>query len=126
MVKELIKALKRKEVEVAAMEARIAHELREELADLPAFYGFDSLPGFLKAVERAIEGPAKKRRKARKIVRKKRRQAKITSPLPAKAKKPIKKARKKRSAAKKTAPSAAVPTQAATEAAPPPADSMLP
>jgi hypothetical protein len=121
MVKELIKALKRKEAEVAAMEARIAHELHEELVELPAFYGFDSLPDFLKAVKKAVGGLTKKRRK---IVRQKRKRAKVAPAVRAKVKQPAQKVRKKRAAAKKAAPAKIPPVPAAAEDAPLPSTTL--
>jgi hypothetical protein len=75
MIKELIKTLKKKESELVKREVRSAHRLREELADLPRFYGFESMPHFIKALKKAASGSAKP--KTKKAAPAKRKRAKM-------------------------------------------------
>jgi hypothetical protein len=85
MIKEMIAEFKKKEAEVAELESRIAHQLHEELVDLPRFYGFESLAHFIKAVKKAAKGSPKA--KARKAAPVKRKRATITPAIRAKVKK---------------------------------------
>lgn len=85
MFTRLIKAFTREKKKAAALEARIAKNLKWELAELPEFYGFDSLANFLKAVERAHSGTSKKK-VGRKITLRTGKRAKITAAIRAKVK----------------------------------------
>src|SRR5688572_30296925 len=63
MLTDKLKALAATKAKVAALEESITAELNQELAALPAKYGFNDLPAFLKAVKSASGGtPGRKTR----------------------------------------------------------------
>ena len=53
MVTDKLKELEATRAKLAALESSVASELNKELAGLPAYYGFDSLAAFVKAVKKA-------------------------------------------------------------------------
>lgn len=61
MVSDKLKELEAARAKVAALEQSLAADLRAELADLPARYGFENVRAFLKAV-RAAGGSRRGRR----------------------------------------------------------------
>jgi hypothetical protein len=66
MVTEKIQELQALQAKAAELQASIEAERAAELAALPAKYGFDSLPAFIKAVKAAAGGTGKRRgRKAK-------------------------------------------------------------
>ena len=59
MVTDKIKELKATQAKIAELEKSIASELAKELAALPAKFGFDSVPAFIKAVKASSGGKRK-------------------------------------------------------------------
>lgn len=53
MVTDTVKELQAAKAKVAALEQSFAKELNQRLASLPAEYGFDNLPAFIKALKGA-------------------------------------------------------------------------
>lgn len=69
MVTDKLKELEAARAKLANLEESLASQIRQELAGLPAKYGFDSVGAFIKAVKGAgggrngRGGPGKKRRR---------------------------------------------------------------
>lgn len=82
MVSDKIKELEATRAKLAALESSVHDELKRELAALPAQYGFDNVPKFLKAVKAA----AGSKPKAADAPKGKRTRAKITDDTRAKVK----------------------------------------
>ena len=60
MITDKIKELEKLRRETAQLESDIARDSSKELAALPAYYGFDSVKAFIKAVVAASKGGAKR------------------------------------------------------------------
>lgn len=58
MLTDKLKALEATKAKLAELQESVAAELNKELAALPARYGFDSVPAFVKAVQAASRGKA--------------------------------------------------------------------
>jgi hypothetical protein len=95
MVINKIKALAISKARVAELEKSIAAQLNQELAALPAEYGFDNVPDFIAAVKTATGGKVKAPRGKRKTAtvakapaggRKRRKRAVITADTKAQVK----------------------------------------
>lgn len=94
MLTDKLKALAATKAKVAQLEESITAELNQELAALPAKYGFDNLPAFFTAVKsasgrkagRKTRGPAKATRSAAKAGGKRRKRAVITADTKARVK----------------------------------------
>ncbi len=80
MVTDKIKQLQELQAQAADLQKSIEAERAQELAALPARYGFDSVESFIKAV-RATASKGKRRRKPKKPAGGKRGRTKITPEL---------------------------------------------
>jgi hypothetical protein len=58
MLTDKLKALEATKAKLAELQESVAAELNKELAALPARYGFDNVPAFVKAVQDASRGKA--------------------------------------------------------------------
>jgi hypothetical protein len=61
MITDKIKELEATKAKIASLEESIAAQLNDELSTLPAKYGFESVPAFIKAVKAAAGGSKGKR-----------------------------------------------------------------
>ena len=66
MLTDKLKALQATKAKLAELQESVAAELNKELAALPARYGFDNVPAFVKAVQNASRGGGKAPRAAAK------------------------------------------------------------
>ena len=80
MVIDKIKELEATRAKLTTLESSVATELNKELSALPAYYGFDSVAAFLKAVKAAAGGHAGRKARAASagVSVEKRKRAKIT------------------------------------------------
>ena len=78
MVTDKLKELEATRAKLAALESSVASELNKELAALPAYYGFDSLAAFVKAVKKAAGSRGSSKEKTASAPKAKRTRAKIT------------------------------------------------
>lgn len=93
MVADKIKELEAARAKLAALEKGIAAELNQELAALPAKYGFADAASFISAVKAATGGGGKRGRPAaaaaQPTTRRRRKRAKITDETRAQVKKMV-------------------------------------
>lgn len=91
MLTEKIKELEAAKAKVLELEQKVTAERPQELASLPARYGFDSVNAFIKAVKAAVTSAPRRGLKAKKAspkpkAEKERKRARITDETKAKVK----------------------------------------
>lgn len=95
MVADKLKEIEAARAKLAALEQAVAAELNQELAALPARYGFADVASFIAAVKNAAGGTSGRKRGRRKtattpdapVPRQRRKRAKITEAMRAEVKK---------------------------------------
>ena len=84
MITDKIKELEKLRADTAKLEASIKDERTKELAALPAYYGFDSVAAFAKAVVKAGKGAKVSEKAPKEAKAKKRTRAVVTPEIKAK------------------------------------------